>query len=61
MQYKIEVHSHGYQDYSVTVEEPSMRKAKQHELEAKVAWADLNNLDLDSDAWEMPFTRVTRA
>lgn len=60
MQYKIEVHSHGYEDFTLLVDEPSLRKAKQHELKAKVQWAELNDLDLDSDQWEMPFTRVTK-
>lgn len=60
MKYKIEVHSHGYEDYSLIVDEPSLRNAKQHELKAKIAWADNNALDLDSDQLEMPFTRVTK-
>lgn len=60
MKYKIEVHSLGYEDFSLIVEEPSQRKAKQHEIEAKVKWAEHNALNFDSDQWEMPFTRVTR-
>ena len=56
--YKIEVHSQGYEDYTLMVKAPTLRDAKRREREAKVAWCDLNDIDLDS-TFDLPFTRVT--
>ena len=59
MKYKIEVHALGYDDHAKIVDAPSLRVAKQFELQAKVEWCDANDIDTDSD-FEMPFTRITK-
>lgn len=54
-QYKIEVHSLGYEDYSKIVVASSLREAKKQERQAKVEWCDRNAID---SSFELPFTRI---
>lgn len=58
--YKIEVHSVGYEDTSLVVERVSQNRiTKTDILQAKVAWCEHNDIDLDGD-FELPFIRITK-
>lgn len=59
MQYRIEVHSLGYEDTFKIVDAPSLRVANQERSKAIVEWADHNALDFDG-VWDLPFTRTIK-
>ncbi len=58
MKYKIDVHSIGYEDTSLTVEADTLKQAKWFEQQARVEWCNHNAIDLDS--LDLPFTRTTK-
>lgn len=55
---KIEIHSQGYDDYSVVLDKLPSAVTKTEILQAKVAWCKLN--DVDEDTIELPFHRITK-
>lgn len=59
MNYKIEVHSVGYEDTAKVVDVASLREARRFVRDAIIEWCEHNELDFDGN-WEMPFTRVTK-
>lgn len=59
MNYKIEVHSLGYEDTSKTVDAGSLREAKRFTRDAIIEWCDHNDIDLDSN-FDLPFTRILK-
>lgn len=59
MNYKIEVHSLGYDDTAKLVDKPSLREAKREVRQAIIEWCDHNDIDLDSN-FDLPFTRVLK-
>lgn len=58
MKYLIEVHSIGYEDTSLVVEDDSLAKARQKIQFAVLGWLEHN--DADVDTVDLPFTRIRR-
>lgn len=61
MKFKIEIHSTGYENTSITVDRKSRgHVTKTDILQAKAEWCKLNDVDMDSE-FDLPFVRITKA